>query len=112
MQIILRMMNLKLIIMLISLDNSLTCTGSTGLVTGPAFIFFHVIVEAIITVPLAPVPLQTEEGGESMWHRDTLSQSCDATKDDSLPSCSQAHFSNPRLTTTSSHQTESVNSAF
>lgn len=96
----------------VSLNPVLTCAGSAGLVTGPAFVFLRVVVEAVIAAPLAPVPLQTGEGVESMWHRDTLSQSCDTTKRESSPSYSQVRSSNPQHATTSPHQTESVNAAF
>lgn len=96
----------------VSLNPVLTCAGSAGLVTGPAFVFLRVLVEAVIAAPLAPVPLQTGEGVESMWHRDTLSQSCDTTKRESSPSYSQVRSSNPQHATTSPHQTESVNAAF
>lgn len=61
----------------LTLALALTCTGCTGLVTGVAFVFLCVKVEPVHTAPLAPVPLQTGAGGESMWDSDTLSQSYD-----------------------------------
>ena len=62
----------------------LTCTGSAGLVTGLACAFLLVMVEPRRAALLAPIPLQTGEGGESMWHHDTHThthhQSCDTVK--------------------------------
>lgn len=50
---------------------ALTCTGSAGLVTGQACAFLLFVVEPCRAALLAPIPLQTGEGEESMWHRDT-----------------------------------------
>lgn len=87
--------------MSLTLDLALTCTGSTGLVTGFAFVFLCVIVEPVHTAPLAPVPLQTGEGGESMWDRDTLSQSCDTI---TVSHCLQTTGSFLQPTTTTAPQ--------
>lgn len=57
-----------------------TCTGSTGLVTGLARGLLWVMVERWCAARLAPVPLQAAVSAESMWHCDTLSQSCDTTE--------------------------------
>lgn len=53
------------------LTSALTCTGSTGLMAGFARAFQRVEVESSQAAPLTPIPLQTGEGGKSMWQRDT-----------------------------------------
>lgn len=53
------------------LTHSVTCTGSTGLVTGLACAVLLVVVESCCAALLAPISLQTGEERQSMWLRDT-----------------------------------------
>lgn len=55
-------------------SRALTCTGSTGLVTGSALVFLFVMVISSWAAPLAPVPLQAGAGGQRVRHCGTFTR--------------------------------------